>query len=57
MNRAAAKDYRRITQGFLTQQQQIQVYLQTRTGKETKITSLTDVWHEKVLQMEGTFFT
>ena len=57
MNRAAAKDYRRITQGFLTQQQQIQVYLQTRTGKETKITSLTEVWHETVLQMEGTFVT
>ena len=53
MNRTAAKDYRRITQGFLTQQQQLRAYLHTRTGKETKITSLAEVWHETVLQMEG----
>jgi len=53
MNRTATKDYRRITQGFLTQQQQLRAYLHTRTGKETKITSLAEVWHETVLQMEG----
>ena len=53
MNRTAAKDYRRITQGFLTQRQQLRAYLHTRTGKETKITSLAEVWHETVLQMEG----
>ena len=53
MNRTAAKDYRRITQGFLTQQQQLRAYLHTTTGKETKITSLAEVWHETVLQMEG----
>ena len=52
MNRTAAKDYRRITQGFLTQQQQLRAYLHTRTSKETKITSLAEVWHETVLQME-----
>lgn len=36
-----------------TKKKQLQVYLHTRTGKETKITSLAEVWHETVLQMEG----
>ena len=42
-----------ITQGFLTQQQQLRAHLHTRTGKETKITSIAEVLHETVLQMEG----
>ena len=53
MNRTPAKDYRRITQGFLTQKQQLQGYFHTRMGKETKITSWVEVWQETVLQMKG----
>ena len=53
MNRTAAKDCRQITQGFLTQQQQLRAYLHSRAGKETKITSLAEVLHETILQMEG----
>ena len=54
MNRIAAKDYRRITQGFFTQQQQLRAYLHTRTGKETKILSLAEVGTKQCCKWKGT---
>ena len=58
MNRTAAKiagESHEVSSQGLTKQQQQQhrAYLHTRTGKGTKISSLTEFWHETVLQMEG----